>query len=291
MAKAFPIFLASNDTYAPMVAVAIMSMTTHASEQLTFHVLNDNMSHASMAALHRVANRYRVPLHFHGVDLSLFSNCAKGWFDTPITYARYLISDMFPEYDQAMYVDADMVFASDVLDIRRLAPPDAILAACADMGIASFVDETNHKTMLGIPNDHTYFNAGLLLINCRRWRNESVSSALLQIAYDKASVIKCPSQDPLNIYFSPNKYHCLPQRFNHMPGQMKGSTMTRDQPAVIHFTHRKPWEYPGAPYAHIYWKYAMSGPFLLTDARKFLCAKIRATKHAIRRLARRPLTR
>lgn len=282
--NSFPIFLASNNTYAPLLATAMMSIAENTSGSIAFHILGDKISARAMRALHRLAARYGVPLKFDSVDLSLFQNCTTGWFKTPITYARYLISDMFPEYDRALYVDADMIFMADVLDIPKLAPQDALLAACNDMGIANFVNAEKHKTTLGISPHHTYFNAGLLLINCARWRKDRVAAALLDIAETKSRILKCPSQDPLNIYFSPNRYFLLPQKFNYMPSFGSSHCRPAEQPFVIHFTERKPWGHPHDPYADVYWKYAMRTPFLLENVTQLFLTKASAMKAAAKRV-------
>lgn len=282
----FPVFLASNNKYAPLLASAIMSIAENTSSAIAFHIFNDNISPSAAAALQRLAKRYGMPLAFHEADLRAFRDCPSGWFKTNIVYARYAIADLFPQYDQALYVDADMIFTEDIMRIPRLAPTAATLAACADMGISSFVDEPAHKTALGIRAEHKYFNNGLLLINCIQWRKERIASELLRIAHDKSGLLKCPSQDPMNIYFSPNHYFLLPQRFNYMPAFDESGQQIDGRPAVIHFTERKPWGYPGDPYAIDYWKYAVRGPFLLETLKRYFTVKGSRAVSTFRRLAR-----
>jgi lipopolysaccharide biosynthesis glycosyltransferase len=269
----FPVFLASNNKYAPLLATAIMSIAETASGAIAFHVFNDSLSPSTMSSLHKLAARYNMPLTFHSVDLAAFRDCPSGWFKTSVIYARYTIAELFPEYDQALYVDADMIFTEDILQIPRISPKSAALAACADMGIASFVNETAHKTALGIHEEHTYFNNGLLLINCRQWRQESIASSLLKIAHERAGLLKCPSQDPMNIYFSPNRYFLLPQKFNYMPVFSANRPLPVSPPAVIHFTERKPWGYPRDPYADVYWKLALRGPFISENIKRYFAVK------------------
>jgi len=285
---ALPVFLASNNKYAPLLATAIMSIAENTSGDITFHVFNDTISRSAATALQRLAARYGTPLTFHEVDLRTFRDCPSGWFKTNIIYARYAIADLFPQYDQALYVDADMLFTEDIMSIPRITPASATLAACADMGISSFVDEPAHKSTIGISQEHEYFNNGLLLINCVQWRKECIASALLRIAHDKSRLLKCPSQDPMNVYFSPNRYFLLPQRFNYMPAFGQSGQQTDGRPAVIHFTERKPWGYPRDPYAIDYWKYAVRGPFLLETLKRYFTAKGSHALSTVRRFARTP---
>ena len=115
-----------------------------------------------------------------------------------------------------VYVDVDMIFQADVAELFSLGTQEHGLAACHDMCLDAIIDASRHKAALGIAPEHGYFNNGMILINGPVWRADGVSEHLTRIALERRPGVTFPSQDPMNIYFSPNRYRLLPPRWNSM---------------------------------------------------------------------------
>ncbi|WP_330359249.1 glycosyltransferase, partial [Basilea psittacipulmonis] len=65
-------------------------------------------------------------------------------------------------------------------------------------------------------SDHIYFNAGVLLINLKKWQEMNVFNQAIQILKEKKNLLRFQDQDLLNIIFKDSLYVINP-RFNFMP--------------------------------------------------------------------------
>jgi len=254
-----PIFLAVNDSHACHAATTMMSIAEHTSALIDVHVFDDGIAPRRKATLVGLADRYRhVDLTFHAFTDSRLDSCLSAWYPTRVIFARYFIAELFPDCPLALYADVDMIFEADVADLFRHGTAGHAVAACPDMGLHRVVEVEQHKARLGIPSEHRYFNNGLLLIDCDRWRREGIAEALVRCAIDRRADVVFPSQDPMNIYFAPNAYRELPPYFNYMPPL---GTLP-DPPVVMHFCWPRPWYQPRTMGGDRYWSYARRSPFL-----------------------------
>gem|GEM_PF-4168665 len=236
-----------------------MSIAEHTAAPIHVHVFDDGVAPRRKAKLLRLASRYRhVDLTFHSFQQMRFDACLTDWYPTRAIFARYFIAELFPEYALALYLDVDMIVEADVAELFELGTEGRAVAACPDMGLGRVVDVDQHKTRLGIPPEHCYFNNGLLLIDCDQWRREGIAEALARCAIERRADVVFPSQDPMNIYFAPNAQRELPQYFNFMPPH--GDLL--EPPVVMHFCWPRPWFQPRTMGGERYWGYARRSPFI-----------------------------
>lgn len=254
-----PIFLAVNDSHACHAATTMMSIAEHTGTPIHVHIFDDGVTSRRKATLSRLAASYQhVDLSFHAFTSARLDACLTEWYPTRAIFARYFIAELFPEYRLALYVDVDMIVEADVADLFGRGTAGHAVAACPDMGLHRMVEVKQHMARLGMPSDHRYFNNGLLLIDCDRWRREGISETLARCAIERRADVVFPSQDPMNIYFSPNAYSELPQYFNFMPPHEP----LPGPPVVMHFCWPRPWYQPRTPGGDRYWSYARRSPFL-----------------------------
>ena len=67
---------------------------------------------------------------------------------------------------------------------------------------------------LNVSPRHIYANAGVLLLDCEKWRKDNICQKLLQLADQYKQHIHIICEDILSIYFSENEYRLLPARYN-----------------------------------------------------------------------------
>jgi lipopolysaccharide biosynthesis glycosyltransferase len=256
--KTLPVFMAANDAYACFVATTIMSIAERTTSPLQFHLFDDGIASSRRQKLLGVAAQYpHVDLAIHGNLDRRLDDCPCPWYRTRAIFSRYYIADLFPEYDLSLYVDVDMIFQANVAELFSLGTEEHGLAACHDMCLDAIIDASQHKAALGIAPEHGYFNNGMILINGPVWRADRVSEHLTRIALERRPGVTFPSQDPMNMYFSPNNYRLLPPRWNSMPSSPRAVA----DPAVLHYTLTKPWHEPASPGADRFWEIARRCPF------------------------------
>jgi lipopolysaccharide biosynthesis glycosyltransferase len=106
---------------------------------------------------------------------------------------------------------------------------------------------------LGISADRPYFNAGVLLMNLRLWREEKLSDRIFDYLRSHGDAIHFWDQGGLNAVLH-DRWNELPPFWNQTRGilfpeiwvekglQMEDWRRAQDQPKIIHFTGpAKPW--------------------------------------------------
>ena len=113
-----------------------------------------------------------------------------------LSYARLLISDFLPaDARRAVYIDTDVVFGCDVLELADL-PLNSAHAGAVPNGDE---DDTRIQFLrLGITADR-YYNAGILLLDIEVWRSLGHTNRSLEIAASYGSRLHLHDQDALNV--------------------------------------------------------------------------------------------
>ena len=125
----------------------------------------------------------------------------KGRLDGYYTDARYseaasfrlLLPELLPDYEKILYLDCDVVVRQDMGALYRNTDlEDNYLAAVYEAPIEGQAERI--KALGCIPGQ--YFNSGILLMNLKKMREESVSEKLLKAC--EKDYMEFPDQDALN---------------------------------------------------------------------------------------------
>ena len=155
-------------------AVAILSLLDR-NPDARIHVLTDPEPYA--APLLRSIARSRgaqltildvAPERDHGVDSA--SDYGRA---STATYRRVFLSELLPELDRVLYLDADLIVRGDLAPLWQTDLQGAPAAAVADPWMA-----TIEPMRALFPQG--YFNAGVLLIDLGRWREEGVPKHFIE---------------------------------------------------------------------------------------------------------------
>jgi len=267
MKPVVPIFFSVNDAYSPFLATAIASIQDNASRNYTYriHILTDDISEENRTRLQALStDDFRLefcPLSSRLREIpavkSLENHCF-GAFASLTIYFRLFIPVLFPQYDKAIYLDADLVVPGDISRLWEEHLGNKLVGAVADYSIQKiapfmrYIDE-----YVGV--DHrNYVNSGVLLLNCKRLRQEDLCGRFLHWASTYGLETVAPDQDYLNTlcwegiqYLDPN--------WNAMPSD---GLPNLEDPQIIHFNlSSKPWLNESVPYDEIFWKYAAQSGF------------------------------
>lgn len=114
------------------------------------------------------------------------------------TYYRLFIPDMYPQYDKAIYIDSDTITIGDISKLYEQNIDGYYVAGVRDQVVIQ--DETFGEyveKVLGLDR-HAYFNAGMLLMNCKVFREENLLQKFIQLLNTYTFVV-AQDQDYLNI--------------------------------------------------------------------------------------------
>ncbi len=260
--KAIPIFYACDDNFVKCTAVSIKSMMEHASRDFKYkiYILHTNITEEMMKKIHALAND-NFEFSFEDVTSYLESISDKlpiRDYYSKTTYYRFFIAPMFPEYSKALYIDSDTVIQGDISELYNTDIGDSYLGACHEQAMVQ-VDEygTYVEKVIGISR-HSFFNAGVMLINCDMFRRHSVLEKFTE--YLKIyNFVVTQDEDYLNLICK-DRVFWLDQRWNtEMIGVINYPI---EEAKLIHYMMvSKPWHYEDCRHGDIFWHYAKKTDF------------------------------
>lgn len=140
---------------------------------------------------------------------------------TVATYARFFIPEILSDYDKVLYLDVDLLVNSDVSELYNIDIEDYIVAAAVDACYARqlYNDENEFvkytEETIGLPAGVSEFNAGVLLINLEKWRNENLTQKCI-LKLQEIGTPRVLDQCILNAVIPQNYIYNLPVVWNYV---------------------------------------------------------------------------
>lgn len=169
---------------------------------------------------------------------------------TQTTYYRLLLPELIDE-ECLLYLDCDILINGSIFPFNNVEFGDNIIAAAEDIEVVTkgtygyfFPEEDPYRpTFCRFKGGlfQSYFNAGVLLLDAKAWREQGTCFDLLHFVK-----MPCPfrhkDQDILNFYFYQN-WLPLSHLFNLQIEALWRNNLVVERPAnIIHFTGiNKPW--------------------------------------------------
>ena len=208
------IFYEGQDDLVDVLAVSMASVCYNTKSFINFYILDCGICKFNKILLEKLKDKFNnFSIEFIPIDLTQFKHltpwCGKYWD----CYSRLLIPELKKDIDKAIYLDSDVIALDDILALWQEPMNGFAYAAAADIGYNKFFFE-NCINNLNVSTKHIYANAGVLLIDCKKWRKDKICDKLFQIADKYKQHIYIICEDILSVYSSENKYKLLPQRYN-----------------------------------------------------------------------------
>ncbi len=252
-----PVFFAVDDNYAPFLGVALESITRNASRkyQYNIHILTEGLNDQNVSRLSKYGDE-NFNIIFNDVKEGIRTMSQRLHvrdYYTKATYYRFLIADMFPEYDRGLYLDCDIIVRGDVSELYNCDLGDNLVAAMnEEVMLAYDVYGTYVEKVLGLSRN-TYFNAGVLVLNLDLFRKVDMQARLLDIISEYTFTVT-QDEDYLNVLCR-GSVLLLPQYWNK--NSFPGCEKYGDPAKIVHYKiNWKPWHYDGVGYEEDFWHYA-----------------------------------
>ena len=256
-----PVFFATDDNYAPLLAVAMYSLVKYSSpnNQYNIYILNTGLSEESVKSISKFETK-NVSIQFINVEeylQSVLSKLHTRDYYTISTYYRLFIPRMFPQYDKVLYLDSDIIILDDIANLYNVDIKNNLLGAVPEQAVGNvyeFVQYSNNY--LGIC-EKMYFNAGILIMNLKELRNTGFEDKFVDLL-NKIKFTVAQDQDYLNVICK-DKVHYLPLRWNRTPF---GKCSDNEDNGIVHFfLSYKPWHYDNVPFEKQFWTLAREAGF------------------------------
>ncbi len=257
MTDIIPIFYAADDNFMKYTLVSLTALKENADRTRNYRIY---------ILLTTVSDHLREPFEalseenfkIEFVDVSAYLSTCDGELHTrdyysKTTYYRFFIAEMYPMYDKAIYIDSDTVVVGNVAALYDHDLGENYVGACHEQAMVQMdVYGTYVEEVLGIDRNR-YFNAGVLLINCRLFREKKILDRFLDMLHQYTFVVT-QDEDYLNVLCQ-NRVLWLHQGWNtEIIGEVR---VPREEMKIVHYIMTsKPWHYADCRFGEIFWSYA-----------------------------------
>ena len=261
-----PVFYSCDESFLKYCLVSMSSLLKNVSSECfcRIYVLNTDISDEAQKTFceqidsMKLSSQYEICFEDVSENLNLIEHefPLRDYY-SKTTYYRLLIADMHPEYDKVIYIDSDTIVQGDISELYNENIDDHYLGACHEQVMVQ-IDEYGEyvEKCLGISR-HNFFNAGILLINCKEFRDKQLLHRFLEElhAYD---FVVTQDEDYLNL-ITKDHVKFLDQRWN--TEIFNEISYPIEEAKIIHYImFCKPWHYADCPHADIYMSYAKATP-------------------------------
>ena len=292
------ILLTFDDKYAPHAAAVMESVIQNTKAKIDFAVMHfeENLTQPIQDKLKQHFVEKVNSLTFYPVDnqvKNLFSRIQFTEYLSLNTFLRLLSPEILKNDDVILYLDSDLIVLGDVTELMQRADLNYAINAVAEHYPSSRIHELEVKKIktkrekeslavekkqmekkktLDMFSESSYFNAGVVILNLKLWREQKLIDQALQYI-SSHPVLPCGDQDVLNGIFNGN-FGMLPLCWNVHPYikllNEYTSKYSQDElhkakttPKIIHFAGVKPWSYmfSNKKEKNIYWMYRGSTPW------------------------------
>ena len=261
----------SNENYARHLGVSICSLydSNAEEERLEVFVLDTGITPGSRGRLKQIARDFGREIHFLALEnlerrFTEAMKAAAGTTEVPdsvdtcsfdiITMGRLFVGEMLPrEMRRVLYLDCDTVVLKPLHRLweTKLGAGGSAGHAGADFVMAAVQEPTIYeevKQYLDIRKEEPYFNAGVLLIDLKRWREEDLTRKVLKYYAGIAEKSLFNDQDALNGLLK-GRIRTLSPRWNFFTNYryFRFDTLCRMQPSyrrIPEKVFRKAKRYP-----------------------------------------------
>lgn len=283
------IVVSSDKKYVPHLAALFASIDDHSNKSYRYNIfiLSSDIPQEDLYLLNRVVSDsgniiiHNIPInnYFHE---GFRSNAS---LPSYATYNRFLIFSLLKNLNRVLYLDSDMIVLDDLVELYNIdmkgypiaAVTDYIMTRCLNTnvklpeGYPELKEYLNNSLGMDIEDISKYFNAGLLLIDLKKFALKESGEHLLEEARNGKFYFQ--DQDILNKHYRKN-FLRLPAEYNVFNSNLdeynfvpwrgvKEVQEARKKPKIIHYAahHNKPWLFSPVPFDIYYWKYLKRTPY------------------------------
>ncbi|MBO4707164.1 MAG: glycosyltransferase family 8 protein [Elusimicrobiaceae bacterium] len=240
------ICFATDNNYAKYMGLALMSVLKSANKEdnLHFFILDNNIKQEEKDKIATLQKIKPFEITYIPINEGMFKGChfREGKI-TVTTYARFLAPKLINE-DKLLYLDCDIFVRKSLAPFFNIDVSNYYMAGVCDIGMNRNYIANKFNGAI-IPEN--YINAGVLLINNKKFKEENIADTLLKYAAENSLTLKYADQDCLN-YVLREGIKLIDPTWNAMDSYFDPYVILKQKnkfdllsidPAVRHF---KPWK-------------------------------------------------
>lgn len=264
----------SSDIYAPFCLASISSLLKNNKEAFgksTFHILSNAVSDANIIKFQSLCDKFNCKLNVIDTqqirDLIKSYNCKLNF--NIASFQRIFLSELLPNnVEKALFIDYDTYVNHGIADLYSISLNNSPCAMVPDQPILR-----KHQAEAGLDYNENYFNAGVILVNVKYWRENGISQAMMKSFLERPGGCALDDQTVINVVLAkstivlPYKYNMMKviscRTFRHFckSNQPVGFhsyeefVEARNKPVIVHFNgpSLRPWhKWNAHPYKKIF---------------------------------------
>lgn len=236
------IFYAPDNNHAKLAFISILSILENTESKIEINILHSNLSEKNIEMFQKLDNFKNCTISFEKINENNFKNFPTVKWVTLEAWYRIIIPKLRKDINKALYLDCDTLILKDITQLFNVDISNYLLA-----GIKDVINSNKNAKKLNCKNKN-YVNSGVLLINCKKWRDEKIYEKIENLVLDNSID---NDQDAINKTTDNNKL-LLHQKFNYLEvwwqnnrfeyknQEKKDYLEAKNNPFIIHFTGIKP---------------------------------------------------
>lgn len=281
-ANNIPVFISTDENYAPYASVLINSIIKNSSKKNNYDIiiLETSLDENTKRKLFSFGENFMIRF-FNLKHLNPENYCFESERFTYAAFYRLFAPVIFKNYEKILYLDIDIIALQDIAELYNTEIQNNYFGAVLDLILLVPNDvQKIYLDSISLRECTSYFNSGVLLFNLEKLRKENILNTFLEIA--AKTTYKFADQDVLNlccqnkITFIPYKYNYFPHSLTFIKQRLRklktnfydeylSYTKAKKNIHLIHYiSDIKPWNISFIPskLELYWWKYALSSPFL-----------------------------
>ncbi len=274
------IAMATDNNYVLPTIVAITSMLENAKKDTTYKfnlLISGDFTYENYQKFLDLNKKYPNKCEFNFINMkNAYQGNKTADHITAPTYYRLQLPSLISD-SKCIYLDGDIIVKQDLSELYNVNIDDCYVAG---VKAAALQRQTAYADKLGIPDMTQYVNAGVLLMNLEKMREDNVEKNFEHYLPEIAPrQLMCADQDVINAccydkikilpfkYNTMTKYYVLDGSAYKKKGYLKCYPEDewnegRKHPTIIHYADKiKPWHDKKSVYADIWWQYAKKTSF------------------------------
>jgi lipopolysaccharide biosynthesis glycosyltransferase len=252
---------ATDKEYAQHMTVMFVSLLENISAKyfVDIYVIDGGIILQDKKRIYLSLSKYKCKVKFISIKPEVYKNFPETPSRSYATYFRLFIPELLDKsIHKVIYLDCDIVVNGNIGELWEIDLNKYLLAAIEDYGINRSVKFSNSlKINLGMNIENIYFNAGVLVINLTKWRENHLTNRVQEFLIKNYDSIIFADQDGLNAVIG-EEWLLLDPKWNQQVTYFElinnKKILTDDlinavkEPKIIHYTvgyytKTKPWDY------------------------------------------------
>jgi lipopolysaccharide biosynthesis glycosyltransferase len=197
-----------------------------------FHVFYEQLGDSDLSALRRTLDKtgknYQLVVHKFVPRLEGLRSLHGNF----MTYGRIFLPQLLPTCERVLYLDSDLIVCCDVSPLGNVSFNGFPIAAVSG-GRFETALEREFFMELGFDLTVPCFNAGVLLLDLKLWRQQDLTTACLEFGAAYSTKLRAADQTLLNAFFY-QRFQPLSTKFNRPVGPMD-PPITQEESVIYHF--------------------------------------------------------